>query len=52
VFLPLLLGPAGLIVGAVGLKRKESKAPAAIIISGLGLFIGLVISSVVYNLRG
>jgi hypothetical protein len=40
---PIILGPAGLILGAVAKARNERAATAAIVISALGLVVGMAL---------
>jgi hypothetical protein len=42
-FLPIILGPAGLILGGIAKSRGEPKANIALVVSGLGLVGGLII---------
>jgi hypothetical protein len=46
-FFPILLGPAGMILGAVGKSRNERLAIPAMIISACGLVVGMVLGLVV-----
>jgi hypothetical protein len=46
-FFPILLGPAGLILGGIGLSRRESKAPIAMVVSGCGLVVGMILGVIV-----
>lgn len=47
IILPIVLGPAGLILGAVGKSKGESKAVVAMVVSGLGLVIGMILGYLV-----
>ncbi len=47
-FLPILLGPAGLILGGIGKSKGESRATAALVVSGLGTVVGMIFSVIVY----
>lgn len=46
-FLPIILGPAGLVLGAVGKSKGEDKAVLALIVSGLGLVIGMILGAAI-----
>lgn len=46
-FLPIILGPAGLILGAVGKSKGESRANVAMVVSAAGLVVGMILSFVV-----
>lgn len=50
--LPILFGPAGLILGAVGKSRGESKAVVAMVVSALGLVVGMFLGFVVFSSMG
>lgn len=39
---PPLFGIAGLVMGAIALSRKESKAVIAMVVSGVGLVLGML----------
>lgn len=41
-FVPLLFGSAGLIIGAVAKTRKEERSTIALVVSGTGLVVGSV----------
>lgn len=51
-FFPIILGPAGLIMGAIGKSKGESKAVVALVVSGLGLVIGMLLGSMLYSKSG
>jgi hypothetical protein len=42
-FLPIVLGPAGLILGAVAKSRGERNAPIALWVAGLGTVVGMIL---------
>lgn len=46
-FVPILFGPAGLILGGIGLARKERLAVVALIVSGCGLVVGFILGALV-----
>jgi uncharacterized protein YacL len=48
-FLPIILGPAGLILGAVARSRNERLANVALIVSALGLVVGLILGYLVFK---
>ena len=48
-FLPIILGPAGLILGAVGKSKGESRAPVAMVVSAAGTVIGMILGFVVFR---
>jgi hypothetical protein len=47
-FFPIIFGPAGLILGAVGKSKGESKAVTAMVVSGIGLVAGMIIGALVF----
>jgi hypothetical protein len=51
-FFPIILGPAGLIMGAIGESKGETKAVVALVVSGLGLVIGMLLGSMLYSSSG
>jgi len=46
-FFPILLGPLGLILGAIGKSKGEDKAVIALVVSGLGLVIGMILGAII-----
>ncbi len=46
-FFPIVLGPVGLILGAVGKSKGEDKAVIALVVSGLGLVIGMILGAII-----
>ncbi|OWL98244.1 hypothetical protein B7435_25950 [Mycolicibacterium peregrinum] len=48
-FCPILFGPAGLILGAVGLTKKERFAPIAIAASAGCMIAGMVLGVAVWS---
>lgn len=46
-FVPIVFGPAGLILGAVAKSKGEDKAVIAMIVSGAGLVGGMIIGALV-----
>lgn len=42
-FFPVVLGPIGIILGAIGIVRKERLAPVALAVAGAGFIAGMVI---------
>lgn len=51
-FCPFILGIAGLVLGGVAKSKNEPLANVALIVSGLGLVGGIIISVVVLNSMG
>lgn len=47
-FLPIVLGPVGLILGAIGKSKGEEKAVIALVVSALGLVIGMILGFLVF----
>jgi uncharacterized protein YacL len=47
-FFPIVLGPIGLILGAIGKSKGEEKAVVAMVVSALGLVIGLILGFLVF----
>jgi hypothetical protein len=45
--LPILFGPIGLILGAVGKSKGESKATTAMVVAGVGMVVGMAIGALV-----
>ena len=45
--LPIVFGPLGLILGAVGKSKGESKATTAMVVSGIGMVVGMAIGALV-----
>ena len=45
--LPIVFGPIGLILGAVGKGKGESKATTAMVVSGVGMVVGMAIGALV-----
>lgn len=43
ILLPVVFGPAGLILGAIAYTRKERLAPIALAVAGTGFIAGMVI---------
>ena len=48
-FFPIILGPVGLIFGAVAKSKGEEKAVVALVVSGLGLVVGMFLGFVVFS---
>ena len=48
-FCPVLLGPAGLILGVVAKSKGEPRANIALIVSGLGLVVGVLLGILVFS---
>jgi hypothetical protein len=48
-FFPILLGPAGIILGVIGLTRKERLAWVATAVSAAGLIIGMILGMLVWG---
>lgn len=48
-FFPIVFGPAGLILGAVAKSKNEEKAGIALLVSGLGLVVGMFLGFVVFS---
>jgi hypothetical protein len=48
-FLPIILGPIGLILGGIAKSRGQRLANAALIVSGLGLVLGLILGIIVFR---
>jgi hypothetical protein len=42
--LPILLGPAAIVLGVVGLVKKERLAPIGITVGVLGMLVGMFVS--------
>ena len=48
-FFPIILGPAGLIMGAVAKSRGEKNAVIAIVVSACGLIIGMLLGIIFFG---
>lgn len=48
-FLPIVLGPVGLVLGFVARSKGERLANVAIIVSALGLIVGMVLGYLVFT---
>ena len=48
-FFPIIFGPAGLILGAIGLSKKEKLAPVALAVAAAGLIGGMIIGAIAFN---
>ena len=46
-FFPIVFGPAGLIFGAVAKSKGEQKAVVALVVSGVGLVVGMIFGYIV-----
>lgn len=46
-FIPILFGVAGLILGGIAMSKKEKLAPVALAVSGAGLIVGIVLGAIV-----
>ncbi len=47
--LPVVFGPAGLILGAIGLAKKERLAPFAIAAAAGGLIVGWMVEAAIWS---
>ena len=47
-FLPIIIGPVGMILGAIGASRGERGAPVAIILSLFGTVLGFMLGAAVF----
>jgi hypothetical protein len=45
--LPILLGPAAIVLGVVGLVKKERLAPIGITVGVLGMLVGMFLGALV-----
>lgn len=48
-FFPIILGPAGLILGAIGKSKGEAKAVVAMAVSGVGLVVGMILGAYMWG---
>ena len=48
-FFPIICGPVGLVMGGIAKSRGESRADTALIVSGLGLVVGLILGIVAFS---
>jgi hypothetical protein len=45
--LPILLGPAAIVLGVVGLVKKERLAPIGITVGVLGMLVGMFLGAII-----
>jgi hypothetical protein len=45
--LPILLGPAAIVLGVVGLVKKERLAPIGITVGILGMLVGMFLGAII-----
>ena len=48
-FLPIVLGPAGIVCGALSMRRGERLGKIGLAVSIAGLVIGLILGAVAFN---
>lgn len=48
-FFPIVLGPAGLILGAIAKSKGEEKAIIAIVVSAVGMVVGFIFGAIVWS---
>ena len=48
-FIPIICGPAGLILGGVAMSKGESRAVVALIVSGVGMIVGFILGALVWS---
>lgn len=48
-FLPIVFGPVGIILGAVAKSKGEDKAVVAMVVATLGLVIGMILGAIVFS---
>lgn len=48
-FVPILLGPTGLVLGAIGKSKGESKAVVAMVVSACGLVVGMLLGIIAFG---
>ncbi|MGH3444969.1 MAG: DUF2510 domain-containing protein [Nocardioidaceae bacterium] len=46
-FCPILFGPAGLVLGGIGKSKGERLSTVALVVSGLGLVVGIILGVLV-----
>ncbi len=44
---PVVFGPIGLIMGAIGKSEGETKATTALVVSGVGIVVGMMIGALI-----
>jgi hypothetical protein len=47
-FFPIIFGPAGLILGGIGMSRGEKLAVRAMVVSGAGFVLGMALGFLVF----
>lgn len=48
-FFPIVLGPAGLVLGAIGMSKGEDRAIVALVVSTLGLVVGMTFGAIAWS---
>jgi hypothetical protein len=48
-FLPIVFGPAGLVLGFIGRSKGERLSTVAIIVAAVGMVLGIVIGYLILN---
>lgn len=48
-FFPIVLGPVGLILGAVAKSKGEDKAVIALVVSAVGMVVGFIIGAILWT---
>ena len=46
--LPIVLGPIGIVMAAVGFSKKEPRAPIGLTVAIVGMVLGMVIGALVF----
>ena len=48
-FLPIILGPLGLILAGIGKSRGEKLSTIGLVVAGVGMVLGFVLGALVYS---
>ena len=48
-FLPILAGPAGIVCGAIAMSKGERLGKIGLVLSVVGLVVGLLLGAIVYG---
>jgi len=51
-FLPIVLGPIGIVLGIIGKTRNEKLSTVAIVVAVAGMIVGFVLGAIVMNQTG
>jgi len=52
IFLPIVFGPIGIILGVIGKTRHERLSTIAIVVAVVGMVVGFILGAIVMNQMG